>query len=273
MKIGIYGDSYASSNSEQAVKWFELVAAGLEKMSNSNKKSWLPFLKKDKPLYDLQYGEKNTITLYSLAGSSFFYTYTKFLETYKDNDLNIVLVTDATRYSKFVNLTSVKFNHVITGESHIDALIKMYGEKLTPIDKNKLIHLRGWFRSVDEEYHKVATDLMLDNMEKLHKNTIFFPSFSGGLITKEREQKQGIITDMHYMHSFWIRQLELLNLPIENLNSPETGNLCGHLGPEFNEFFANMVLQKIKTGVWNHDGFMDIKLKNSLPFYYKVENE
>lgn len=276
MKIGIYGDSYAASNSPNATKWFELVAEKLEKDVDNKpqKKSLFSFFKKKNNfLYDVKYGEKNSLVLHSRAASSFFYTYNKFLQTHHEQDLNIVLVTTPTRYTKTVNLTSVKFNHVITSEQHIDSLMNLYANKLTPGDKNKLIYLRGWFKSIDEDYHNEATDLMLEKMENLNKNTIFFPSFPCALISKEREHRHGLDRDKHFMHSFWIRQLELLNIKQSNdFNAPETENLCGHLGPEFNEFFANMVVNKIKTGKWNSDGLLDVKLQHSLPFYYKVEN-
>lgn len=270
MNIGIYGDSYASANSPQAVKWYELLAKKLETGGPVHqKKSWLSWFKKPKnETFDAS--TNVNVNVYSFAGSSLFYSYNKFKENCKKNDLNIVMATGPSRYTKSLYLTSTKLTHVITSEPQIDSVINMYGSKLTPADKNRLIFLRGWFKSLDYEYCSEMQELMLQKMESMHNNTIFYPCFSDSF-SKERFEKYKLDSEKHQAHTMWHRQLELLNIPMDNFSTQETSNLCGHLGPEFNEYFASVLYKKIKTGEWDHSGLSDVKLQHSLPFYYQVQ--
>jgi len=269
MNVGIYGDSYASANSPQAVKWFELLAEKLENdKTPAPKNSLFSFFKKEKKTEKNFFGEKINLNIYSWAGSSFYYTYKKFLENYKSNDLNIVLVTNPGRYTKKLDLTKSKFKQVITTEPHIDQVIQTFAPELTPVDKNKLIFLKGWFKSQDYEYVTDMHELMIQKMESLDESTIFYPCFSDSL-SQERSKKYGLDVQTEHMHVYFHRQMELLNLPMTDFAAPETENLCGHLGPEFNEFFANVLYKRIKTGKWDHSGMLDVKLNKSLLFYYQ----
>lgn len=267
MRIGVYGDSYASSNSDYAVKWYEVLAEKLQGVNltkKQTKRPWYSLFKKNSKIESK--GEKHTVHNYAFAGSSFFYTYQKFMDTCDENDLNIVLVTDPSRYTKFVTLTSIKFNHVVTGEAHIDGIINIYSGKLTPKDRNTLVYLRGWFKSADYKYQSEAQDAMLDRMEERHSNTIIYPCFADSF-RPSRLEKHGL-SDLTHMHVMWIRQIELLNHDPNTFSKSETGNLCGHLGPEFNEFFANVVYKRIITGEWNHDGLFDVKLTKPFDYYF-----
>lgn len=267
MKIGIYGDSYASSNSKYAVKWYELLAEKLKgyNISSPAKKSfWNRFKKTPAPQE-----EQHSLEIYSLAASSLFYTYNQFVDTHHKQDLNIVMVTSLDRYTKEITLASVKNKHAITSEPQIDSLLKIYEGQLSPSDRNKLVYLRGWFKSVDTRYNRVAHDLMLAKMESLHPNTIFYPCFVDSLITPERYKAHGLEEGVHFAHSFWMRQLELLGQDMDGFSLGETQNMCGHMGPEFNEFFANLLYKRITTGKWDHSGMLDIELTHPPGFYYK----
>lgn len=271
MNIGIYGDSYASANSPNAVKWYELLAKKLELDDPvPQKKSWLSWFKKNKE-ETVRTPTTTNINVYSFAGSSLFYTYNKFKENCKKNDLNIVMVTGPTRYTKSLYLTSTKLTHVITSEPQIDNVIQMHAGKLTPADKNRLIFLKGWFKSLDYDFCVEMQELMLEKMEAMHSNTIFYPCFSDSF-SKERFKKYKLDADKDHAHVMWHRQLELLNILSDNFSSQETLNMCGHMGPEFNEYFASVLYKKIKTGEWDHSGLLDVKLNNSLPFYYNIQS-
>lgn len=271
MKIGIYGDSYAAANHPDATKWYEVLAKKIEEDKPVEiKKSFFNFFKKSSEQGKIKFGEKVELNVYSWAGSSFYYTYNAFKKNYSKNDLNIVLVTNPGRYSKHLLLTSTKLSHVITSEPQIDSLMNLYSGQLTPVDKNKLIFLRGWFKSQDYDYVNDMQELMMSHMESLDNHVLFYPCFSDSM-QPERCKKLNIDIEKNHMHMFWHRQLELLNLTHSNFEQAETTNMCGHLGPEFNEFFANILFKKLKTEEWDHSGFLDVTLKHSLPFYYKVE--
>lgn len=261
MKIGIYGDSYAYATTTNPVKWFELLA---EKLENNEpvKKSWWPFFKKkeSKPITT----EKNQVSVYSKGGSSLFYTYQQFVKTNAEHDLNIVLVTGANRYPKTLRING--YDYVFTTESHIESLVKTI-KTLSVTDMKALADVKAWFRASHSEFNVEMQELMLQKMETLHDNTIFYPCFSDSF-TKERCEKMGLEHGVNEMHTLWYRQLELLGLS-SDAPLDESENICGHLGPEFNEFFAEVLYKRIKTGKWDHSGLLDVTLKNPKEFYYK----
>lgn len=262
MKIGIYGDSYASSNSVHAVKWFELLAAKLRE-GQPVKKPWWSFFSntvENKP-------QEVEIKSYAKAGSSFFYTYKQFLKSHNNQDLNIVLVTGSGRYPHVVKIENREF--VITTEEHVEQIVKLLNGKISVSDMRKLADVKAWFRASAGDFNITMQELMLTKIEALHDNTIFYPCFSDSF-DKERFAKYGLDQQFNVMHTMWHRQLELLGLPNYGIEAPESENMCGHLGPEFNEFFAEMLYKRITTGKWDHNGLLDVTLKNPLNFYYKV---
>lgn len=263
MKIGIYGDSYASANSKEAVKWFELLADKL-KTGQPIKKPWWKLFGKEidiKPV-DIE------LTIYSRAGSSFFYTYQKFLQHHADNDLNIVLATGSGRYPHVVSVQNRDF--VITSEPHVEQIVKMLDGKITVSDMRKLADVKAWFRASKGEFNITMQELMLEKIEKLHSNTLYYPCFADSF-SKERFKSYELDQNFNVMHTMWHRQLELLGLSSDSIGLAETNNLCGHLGPEFNEFFAEMLYKRIQTGKWDHSGLLDITLTKPLEFYYKLD--
>jgi len=263
MKIGIYGDSYASANSTHAVKWFDLLAEKLRNGQEVKKPWWSFWSKKTEPAPG-----KVELTSYAKAGSSFFYTYQKFLKTHNEQDLNIVLVTGSGRYPHVVKIEQREF--VITTEDHVEEIVRMLNGKISTSDLRKLADVKAWFRASAGEFNLAMQELMLTKLESLHNNTLFYPCFADSF-AKERFERYGLDQQFNVMHTLWHRQLELLGLPSVGMSAPETGNLCGHLGPEFNEFFAEVLYKRITTGKWNHTGFLDVTLQNPLDFYYKVD--
>ena len=112
--------------------------------------------------------------------------------------------------------------------------------------------------------------IYLEKIEKLHSNTLYYPCFADSF-SKERFKSYELDQNFNVMHTMWHRQLELLGLSSDSIGLAETNNLCGHLGPEFNEFFAEMLYKRIQTGKWDHSGLLDITLTKPLEFYYKLD--
>ena len=265
MKIGIYGDSYASANSPSAVKWYELLAKKLENVPTTTiKRKWwqlAPSVETPK--------QENTLSIYSLAGSSLFYTYQQFVSTCQNQDLNIVMVTGPGRYTKKLKLPSVQTEMVVTGEAHLDSVLEMFATRLSPSDRNRVAYLRGWFKSVDDDFCNTAADLMIDKMKSIHSNTIFYPCFSDSF-SIERFKQEGLRQQLHHAHQMWHRQLELLGKDANTFGEQESENMCGHTGPEFNEYFADVLYKKITTGNWDHSKFFDVTLTHPYNYYYKT---
>lgn len=251
MKIGIYGDSYTTSHGDfyRSSNWYnelsELIAKDQHVPVNINH--------------------------HGRAGSSVYYTYRKLLDTYHENDLNIVLLTGPGRFPFTVELSVPGNSQTFTCKEQVHGCIQLLNNILTEDDIKKLNNVISWFdASDDHRYFTDVSDLMTDKIESI-PNTIVYPCFSDSF-TPERFSKYGLDRDIHYMHSLWFRQLELLDIEVNDFTAQETENLCGHLVPEFNLFFANMVFKRIKTGKWDISGFLDVKINGPRKLYYSNYN-
>lgn len=260
MKIGIYGDSYTTSNSgiHSPTAWFNILARLLEDdVAMQPSKKWFAFSKKP---------ELVEINHFGIGGSSLYFSYKNFLNTCNQHDLNIFLVTGSNRYFKPVYLTPNKFQYMITCVGQIHHLLE--NTKLLESDKKTLNDLIGWFESSDDEHNDDIADLMLARIESSHRTTIMYPCFPKTYITEQRDKRHGLDSARHFMHGMWLRQLELLNINADNFTALETHNLSGHLGPEFNEYFAKVLFKRIETGKWDHSGFFDVEMQHPREFYY-----
>lgn len=247
MKIGIYGDSYTTSHGfhDQPTNWYNKLASLLS------------------DIYDTV-----QINHHGLAGSSLYYSYRKFFDTYHENDLNIVLVTGPGRYPYTVELDTPGNSRTFTSKNHVESTVQQLSHMLTDNDIKKLNNVVGWFdASIDERYFQDVSELMVDKISSV-SNTIVYPCFSDSF-TIEQFKKQKLDKDMHFMHSLWYRQCELYNIDANSFTALEKPTLCGHLSTEFNEFFAHVLFKRIHTGKWDHTGFLDITLSQPRKFYYE----
>lgn len=242
MKIGIYGDSYA----DFYPTWTH---------------SWASYLRE-------MIGGEIQIDNYAKGGSSIYFSYKNFLETNDLYDLVIFLATEPHRYPIKFQPSVSKQTHYITSIPHIEQIEKHSGTILTVEEKTFLVNLRGWFNSSSEEYNMDMADIMLSNIEHIHDNAIIYPCFIQSF-KKERFRKYNLDPLLHPMHSFWHRQLELLDIDPNTFTAIEKHTLAGHLTPEFNQYFAKVLYSKITTGVWDHSGFFDIQIKEPKTHYYK----
>lgn len=257
MKIGIYGDSYTTPHGPFNVptNWY-------------NRLVWL--IKHDTHS-DLGYSEP-ILTHYGLGGSSLYYSYRKFTETAYLNDLNIFLVTSLNRFPTCLPLSiHGGRDWPFTCESQVHSFKETWKDELSENDNLRLDDLAAWFRVVDGQYNIDMAELILDKLESMNTNTIFYPCFSDSF-SDNRYKKHKLDKTLNHMHSMWIRQLDLFDINPDNFNAMETDKLCGHLVPEFNLFFANMMFKRIKTGKWDNSGFFDVKIDGPRKLYYNNYN-
>jgi hypothetical protein len=136
---------------------------------------------------------------------------------------------------------------------------------LSKTDIAMLNNLRGWFLSSDHEFLKTVSELMLSHMHMLHDNIIFFPCFSESFDCA----KYNFPKDQ-CMYNYVLRARTLLNLPTENwdMKTEVSKNIAQHLTPEFNDFVAEVLYNKITTGVWDFSKLENVKLQHTKEQYY-----
>ena len=186
--------------------------------------------------------------------------------------MNVVLISGPQRYPHVVELSVSGNDQTFTCKEQVHGCIENLDNILTDYDRNKLNDVIGWFNATKKEfeYFSDMSDLMTDRIEECSK-TILYPCFSDSF-TPARFEKHKLDKDIHFMHSIWFRQLEVMGIEANNFTAQETEKLCGHLVPEFNLFFANMVFKKIKTGKWDNTGFFDVTIKEPRKIYYNNYN-
>lgn len=246
MKIGIYGDSYADCNPNISTAWPNILS---KKLMN-------------------YYSNNFEVINYAKAGSSLYFSYKNLLDTYTKHDLIIFLVTEPHRYP--IPFKSIKSQQTfyITCFEHVKQIEHDLINLLEINEYEFLQNLKGWFLASNETYNNDISELILNQIERMSKNTILYPCFTDSF-SVTRFAKYKLDRTLHPMHSFWYRQLELLGIEPNNFTAQEKSTLQGHLTPEFNEYFANVLYSKITTGDFDHRNFFDISIKYSKEYYYK----
>lgn len=244
MRIGIYGDSFASPhNTDQ-----------------SKNISWVSVLKTLIPNCDIEN--------HGRGATSVFYSYKKFLQTCSNYDKIIFLITNPDRYTKEVKLSTTSTYISSINQTDIDNLNTFVGsskDKLTPTDYKILNDLKGWFMSTDSEFNLNMTELMMKDMEKIHNDIIFFPCYSYSISLDQRFQYG--LSDNMYMNNLYKRQAELLNIEPWSMNESMT-NIANHLGEEFNLFIAKVFANKIMNNCWDWSDVVNVKLNHELNYYF-----
>jgi len=246
MKIGVYGDSYTTCHGlyDEPTNWYNKLASLLSDIRGPT-----------------------TINHYGRAGSSLYYTYRTFFDTHHENDLNIVLITGPNRYPFIVQMEKPSHIRTFTSKQHVISTIDALADTLTNDELKKLNNVAAWFDAcLDERYFNDVAELMVDKISST-SNTIVYPCFSDSF-TREQFKKHNLNKDMHFMHSLWFRQCELLKIDTDSFTALEKKTLCGHLSIEFNVFFAEVLYKRVQTGKWDHTGLLDVTISQPRKFYY-----
>lgn len=242
MKLGIYGDSYAESGDVNL------------------KNNWINIFKQ---LLENDIDKKVFIDHHAYGGSSLYYSYKKFKETGHNYDLVIFLATEPHRYTEPVDISGSK--RAITCKAQLELILS--SEDIDEKTKKMIINLLGWFDSNDEQYNNEMSDLMIDKIECSHKNIIIYPCFVNSF-TLDRFCKYGLDPFLHPCHSFWYKQLEILHIEYRDFTAREKLTLFGHLVPEFNKYFAEVLFTKYKTGKFNLPSYDNITIEHPKEHYY-----
>ena len=236
MNIGIYGDSFAQANHpDLAICWYKLLAERLDGVCYN----------------------------YGKPGSSVYFSYKEFIKSCNRYDLNIFLVSRPGRFPEEIILSNKRTYYI----SSLDNLTRLKNNvKLSEDDEFTLNNLTGWFNSPHSSFDNDMADLMIDKIETLHDNTIIVPCFKNSF-RPDRYIKYKLNANTNTMHSMMIRQFDLLGID-QQIMPIETEIICGHLGPEWNKFFAQVLYTKIITGNWDYTGFYDVKMEHPINYYY-----
>lgn len=237
MRIAIYGDSFAVSKLELSSSWYSLLGKKLNSQVDS-------------------YGEN---------GSSVYYSYKKFMESHIHYDRVIFLVTEPSRYYSHVKLTNGDTLHV-PGINEIEWM--RTNSNLNSVDLDTLDDIEAWYRVTDESYTQDMTALMLDKIESI-REVLFVPCFPTSF-SATRVQKEGKTISLMELV---FRQFELLNRSVEydliTRENPEV--ISAHFGPEFNEFLANVVYNRMITGEWDFSEYKNVTLRHNTEYYYRIQ--
>lgn len=226
MKIGLYGDSYGVTNNLDT-SWPHLLGKKLD----------------------------CTIDNYSVPGGSVYSTYSAFIENCQNYDTVIFLVTDPLRYPVEVDFSDNIHPNArrVGGLTVVDSVRTRFKDKLTTLDKQLLNDVEGWYRASHLPYVQLVNELFLDRILSLHANVILYPCFENSVSDKHAN---GIDTK-YCLFNLFVRQLKELGFSA-NLDTiiyaggNENHNvISGHLVPEFNAAFAELMYNKIKHNKWD----------------------
>ena len=155
MKIAIYGDSYASFC--------------LDQPNNHRGQSWVDVIK-----------EYHDVENFGRPGSSFFYSYEKYLENFNKFDYNIFIIANPNRFynrnleslTSFTSSWYTNYNNVILNEE-----IAKKGNHLKEL---KIIEsVRDYYENWrDDETDSKMTIFLIEKLKEHRKNTLYIDAFS-----------------------------------------------------------------------------------------------
>jgi hypothetical protein len=209
---------------------------------------------------------------YCRPETSFYFSYTNFVKNYRDNDINIVLVTSPHRYTKSVSIRSssnVRLRSTIISNIHkLEYLRK--SKTLTDEGRQLLNYLEGWFMSADDNYMDAMHSLMINHIISLDPNVILIPCFSDSI----QHSMLNIIGLNVEQHLYEIVRMQHKSLGSKRINiiseylERSTIITC-HFTPETSTIVTDLVFERIKTGKWNWNLPEDIKHNHTLEHYYE----
>lgn len=238
MMLGIFGDSFADFSSIYT--------------PTTTESAWFNILAKK-----LNCGRG----LHGQAGTSVYQAYKNFLSIHKRYRVAVFIISDHMRYTKSLRFEfdEQKDLHSVTSIERLQNLRKT--KPLTENDKQRCDWLEGYFKMDDEEYKLDMTELMIQHMTSLNPNTIFYPGF----LTYSKSE----VPEKYRLVNLVYNQWEHFKIkPEEFLNYTETTNVVGHMVPEYNKAFADVLYSKITTGKYDFSYFDNVVIKGRKSEYY-----
>ena len=213
---------------------------------------------------------------YAESGSSVYYSYKKFIEVYKNYDLNIFQVSHPNRYFKPIyeyKRTHTRKMHV-TSYRDVEFLLKNKKDLLNPMtdDTRILEDLKGWFLSSDDIFNNDMVHLMVDKMIELDPNVIIFPAFDISISNKQYDmlglEKTNNLINL-LTHQFNQLDVTLSDSAINTFATAEDKKVIdGHFTPEYNKIICDIMINRIKNNKWDWTLPDKVKFKYTVDTYY-----
>lgn len=242
MKIAVYGDSFATCRNSLETSWFKLLGKKLN----------------------------CTVDSYGFPGTPVYYSYKKFMDTHKDYDRIIFLVTEPSRYHSKVEFTTGDTVYV-SGITDIEWFKKL--SILGSSDRELLTDIETWYKVSNFEYAVDMTELMLEKIESVRNDVVFAPcfptSFSDIWHLKEPNTMPLVELVFRQVNLLW----EKPNLTFDLLAHENHNVMSAHLAPEFNEFIATVMYDRLMTGTWDFSDYKNVALKHTHDYYYRNNQE
>lgn len=222
MKLGIFGDSFAWSRESHSFAWYKLLAKRLGASVKSH----------------------------GMSGSSTFYTYYAFLEHHKNYDINIVIITQFSRYTKPFYFESSGLGPMwLPSIKSIDNLL--IDSTITQAEREELNQLKTWYIISDDNFMKAAQDLMVAEILRTRPDVIIIPGFNAeNSLSKERKQNLGIDDCGNCWKFVEIQYMSLgITEKLNDIIEENRHNIACHFTPEGNEVFSQAVYNKIKYNI------------------------
>lgn len=240
MKIAVYGDSFAYSRNSLDTSWFSLLGKKLN----------------------------CTVDTYGCSGTSVYYSYKQFMNSsYSDYDYIIFLVSEPSRYYNKVEFTTGD-SFYLTGINDIEWFKNFPG--FGPTDIELLNDIETWYKVTDFNYVADMAELMMDSICSIRNDVIFAPCFETSFSEKWKLKEPNTIPLFELM----LKQIELLgktSLTFDLITREDHNVMSAHLTPEFNEFVADVMYDRITTGKWDFSELDNVKLLHKQDYYYKVD--
>lgn len=241
MKIALYGDSFAFSKQPLDTSWYSVLSKKLN----------------------------CTIDTHAITGSSVYHSYKQFMKSNHNYDSIIFLVTEPGRYYRNVPIS--------TGETpnfHAIEGIRWWRENnklLNEDDLRKLDDIEGWYKASDIEYALDMVELMMDKIEAIRSDVIFVPCFDNSFPKKWELREPNVMP----LVELFRRQAAILwgstSVDFDVFTRENPNLMSAHWGPEFNEYFANVMYNRITTGKWDFSGYKNVTLQYTKNDYYKMD--
>lgn len=232
MKIGIFGDSFASSHKSNSTdSWIDILANNFD------------------------------VEVHSAGGSNLFFSISKFKEHYKKYDKNIFVVTSPGRIqlSSRVPVDNPNMRHVAAYNGIVWFIEEIKNGRRPKTMMKALCAARDYFHYLqDDSYDNYIHELMLENLRTMSKNTILIPAFKSSF-------HDGV--NMCLYDIYLKENVKFGVTPFSN-DFEDTRN-C-HMTAENNEILAKKVIHSLVSGNELNLSIEDFVTPENKDFYIKV---
>lgn len=253
MKVSIYGDSFADP-----------LVANLEFIGDNI--AWPDIV-----------GETHQVINYARGGTSTYYSYNKFLETYQhdDSDCVIFITTDYYRWYHLLQNNKVKSAHGDEYHAIPTPVMCDYWRNNSKLKKQMTTEFEDQLSAIDsyfmflknEKFDETICSLMLEDIQRKRPDTIFITggTFHGyhSLIEPDKSISKFALS--------WVKNWPEYEKQIVGFLPWEEKRISCHLAKEVNELVAVEVLRAIDDRCWDPiiPEFIEAENKD-FSYYYNV---